>query len=171
MGPVEIRNYGQGNAEEILLYPHPAIRISKTKDAGAAVVTKVSTLHRDALGSVRAVTSAAGLAAERATYRPYGEQTEAVFSIANAPETKGFIGERLDADAGLQYLNARYYDPKLAMFLQPDWWEVTQAGVGTNRYGYSYGDPVNGSDAGGHGFLCRSTPREPCWRRSGRWRC
>jgi hypothetical protein len=60
---VEIRSWGQGSAEEILLYPVPSIRIALTKDAGGAVVTKVSTLHRDALGSVRAVTSAAGLAA------------------------------------------------------------------------------------------------------------
>ena len=60
------------------------------------------------------------------------------------------IGERFDADAGLQYLNARYYDPKLAMFIQPDWWEVMQAGVGVNRYGYSFNDPVNGMDPGGN---------------------
>ena len=50
----------------------------------------------------------------------------------------------------MQYLNARYYDPKLAMLLQPDWWEVTRAGVGTNRYAYSFNDPVNASDPGGH---------------------
>ncbi len=36
------------------------------------------------------------------------------------------------------------------MFLQPDWWEVMQAGVGTNRYSYSFGDPVNGIDPTGH---------------------
>lgn len=60
LGGVEIRRYGQGSAEEILLYPTPAIRIARTKDAGGNVVTKVSTLHRDALGSVRAVTTAAG---------------------------------------------------------------------------------------------------------------
>ena len=54
------------------------------------------------------------------------------------------------ADAGLLYLNARYYDPQLAMFIQPDWWEVTEPGVGTNRYAYAGGDPVNGSDPGGH---------------------
>ncbi|MFN0115997.1 MAG: RHS repeat-associated core domain-containing protein [Paracoccaceae bacterium] len=62
----------------------------------------------------------------------------------------GFIGQRFDEDAGLLYLNARYYDPKLGLFVQPDWWEVTRAGVGTNRYGYSGGDPVNGNDPGGH---------------------
>ena len=54
------------------------------------------------------------------------------------------------ADAGLLYLNARYFDPQLAMFTQPDWWEVTEPGVGTNRYAYAGGDPVNGSDPGGH---------------------
>jgi hypothetical protein len=54
-----------------------------------ALVTKVSTLHRDALGSVRAVTTAAGLKAERAVYRSYGEQVETVFDIATAPEAKG----------------------------------------------------------------------------------
>jgi RHS repeat-associated protein len=65
-------------------------------------------------------------------------------------ETKGFIGERYDADAGLQYLNARYYDPKLGLFLQPDWFEVTEAGVGTNRYAYAGNDPVNLRDPGGN---------------------
>ncbi len=59
LGNIEIRKWGQGNAEEILLYPVPSIRIALTKDAGGAVVTKVSTLHRDALCSVRAVTIAA----------------------------------------------------------------------------------------------------------------
>ena len=44
---VEIRKYGQGVAEELLLYPHAAIRISKTKPAGV-VVTEISTLQRDA---------------------------------------------------------------------------------------------------------------------------
>ena len=65
-------------------------------------------------------------------------------------ETKGFIGERYDDHAGLQYLNARYYDPKLGLFIQPDWFEVTEPGVGTNRYSYSFNDPVNLSDPTGN---------------------
>jgi len=65
-------------------------------------------------------------------------------------ETIGFIGERFDADAGLQYLNARYYDPRLGLFIQPDWFEVTEPGVGTNRYSYSSNDPVNLRDPGGN---------------------
>ena len=66
------------------------------------------------------------------------------------PETKGYIGERSDADAGLQFLNARYYDPELAMFIQPDWFEVTKPGVGTNRYAYAGNDPVNRIDPNGN---------------------
>ena len=57
-----------------------------------------------------------------------------------------------DSGAGLQYLNARYYDPQLGIFIQPDWWEVTTPGVGTNRYAYSNNDPVNFADPGGNNF-------------------
>jgi len=34
--------------------------------------------------------------------------------------------------------------------MQPDWWEVRKKGVGTNRYAYSFNDPVNLSDRNGH---------------------
>lgn len=100
-------------------------------------------------GPVRAVSDAAELARERTAFRPYGEKMAALTPLT-LPESKGYIGERYDDASGLQYLNARYYDPRLGMFLQPDWWEVTQAGVGTNRYSYSFGDPVNGKDPGGN---------------------
>ena len=148
LGPVEIRNYGQGAAEEILLYPQPNIRITKTK-SGSTITTRVNALHADGLGSVRAVTDGAGQAVELTTYRPFSEEL-ALAQPLTQPETKGFIGERFDEAAGLQYLNARYYDPRLGMFLQPDWWEVTKEGVGTNRYAYAFNDPVNGRDPGGH---------------------
>jgi RHS repeat-associated protein len=85
-----------------------------------------------------------------AVHTPFGTQVEFLRPTQAAPEDKGWIGERYDADAGLQYLNARYYDPRLGIFLQPDWFEVTAAGVGTNRYSYSFNDPVNMSDPGGN---------------------
>ena len=156
-GPVEIRHFGQGAAsEEILLYPHPNVRIRHK--AGDPADGVVAYLHTDQLGSVRMVTdddpdADGSMVAKETTYRPFGEAVDFAVSLT-PPETKGFIGERFDADAGLQYLNARYYDPKLAMFIQPDWFEVTKAGVGTNRYAYSFNDPVNASDPGGE-FCCR----------------
>jgi RHS repeat-associated protein len=115
-----------------------------------------SYLHRDAQGSVRQITTAAGVSDQRRFYLPYGAVSLSTVAVTNpAPDTKGWIGERFDADAGLQYLNARYYDPQLGMFLQPDWWEVMQPGVGTNRYSYSFGDPVNGIDPSGHRTVVR----------------
>ena len=95
------------------------------------------------------------------------------------PEPHAYIGERFDPEAGLisagktaprtvfpASLNARYYDPKLAKFLQPDRWEVTEPGVGTNSYAYAGGDPVNGSDPGGHEFEESAEPRQnPWWAR------
>lgn len=37
-----------------------------------------------------------------------------------------------------------------AMFIQPDWFDPTEPGVGTNRYSYSFNDPVNLSDPNGN---------------------
>jgi hypothetical protein len=36
------------------------------------------------------------------------------------------------------------------MFLQPDWFEVLKPGVGTNRFSYSFNDPVNKRDPMGN---------------------
>ncbi len=124
-------------------YPHPDIRLVN----GVA-----EALHRDQLASVRAITDPFGALVTERSYKPFGEITVDTTSVGVAGETKGYIGERHDSDAGLQYLNARYYDPALAMFIQPDWWEVTLPGVGTNRYAYSANDPVNLSDPGGNLF-------------------
>lgn len=111
-------------AGQVITYPHPNVKITN------GVKTY---LHRDALGYVRAITDAPGIKIESAIYKPFGEQTEWLFPTQPAPEAKGWIGEHYDADAGLQYLNARYYDPILGMFIQPDWFRVMQTGVGTNR--------------------------------------
>ena len=122
-------------------------------------------LHRDHLASVRLITNAAGQVEQSTSYTPYGDpQTYNSITTTTTPEEHSFIGERFDASSGLLYLNARYYDPALGRFLQPDWWEVRQPGVGTNRYTYSFNDPVNLSDRNGNqaedeepvcGFFCR----------------
>ena len=139
---------GRSRARRIIPSPVSAIRLV-TSTSGGTTTTVASTVHRDALASVRGLTGADGPRAVRATYRPFSEQDEFPFTLV-ANETKGFIGERYDADAGLQYLNAKYCDPKLGLFIQPDWWEVTQAGVGTNMYAYAGNDPVNANDPGGN---------------------
>jgi RHS repeat-associated protein len=65
---------------------------------------------------------------------------------------KGYINQRNDPSTGLLYLNARYLDPDLGLFTQPDTLDPLQPGVGTNRYAYAGGDPVNKADPGGKFF-------------------
>jgi RHS repeat-associated protein len=103
------------------------------------------TLISDHLGSVRAVL---GTTTTRHDYGPYGMPLAS--NGSTVLNTKGYIDERYDPETGLQYLNARYYDPNLGRFLSPDTWDPTIAGVDINRYAYAGNDPINMSDPGGH---------------------
>jgi RHS repeat-associated protein len=103
--------------------------------------------HRDHLASIRLISNGSGGEVKRTVYRPFGE---AAASSGLHAESKGYIGERADAETGLIDLNARYYDPVTARFVSPDWWDPDKPGVGTNRYGYAGNDPVNKSDKNGH---------------------
>jgi len=95
-GAVEIRNWQIAGQEQVITDPHPAVRL-----VNGSTTAQASYLHRDALGSVRAITDAAGVKVESAFYKPFGEQTEWLSPAAPAPEAKGWIGERFDASAGL----------------------------------------------------------------------
>ena len=139
---VEIRGFKSG-AETILTQPHAIVRL---ENGGAP-----SYLHTDHLASIHLITSAAGLVEDQRTYAPFGKM-QSWSAPGSTSEQKGWIGERYDNAAELQFLNARYYDPEIGLFLQPDWWEVTEPGVGTNRYAYSDNDPVNKMDPGGNLF-------------------
>jgi len=121
-------------------YPHPDVK---------KVGNTPFFLHRDHLNTVRAITNASGAVVQRITYRPFGQKLS---ETSSHEESKGFIGERHDAETGLMYLNARYYDPEIARFISPDWWHPAQEGVGTNRYAYAFNDPVNKSDPNGHAW-------------------
>ena len=102
--------------------------------------------HRDHLQSVRVVTKTDGSKDDGAVYRPYGEQ---LGFAGTTPQTKGFIGQRLDERSGLMYLHARYYDPVLGRFIQADPSDPTKAGVGVNRYTYAGDNPIAYLDPSG----------------------
>jgi RHS repeat-associated protein len=131
-------------------YPAPEV-----KRAGSVL----NWLHRDHLSSVRRITDSTGAITRSSVYKPYGTQVETVVAALSPAEPKGWIGERTDPETGLTYLHARYYDAALGRFLSPDWWDVSDPSVGTDRYGYSLGDPVNKSDPNGHAL---SAPTVTC---------
>jgi RHS repeat-associated protein len=107
-------------------------------------------LVKDHLSSNRLTLN--GTSVTRHDYGPYGQPLSS--NGATIPITgKSYINERFDAETGLMYLHARYYDPDLARFLSPDTWDPTLPGVDINRYAYAANDPINKSDPNGHVVL------------------
>ena len=104
---------------------------------------------KDHLASNRLMTfMTGGQATSRHDYGPFGQPL--ISNGSTVLNGKAYINERFDAETGLQYLHARYYDPNLGRFLTPDTWDPILSGVDFNRYAYAANDPVNFSDANGH---------------------
>ena len=107
----------------------------------------------DQLGSVVAVTDASGALLSQQRYLPFGQVRTDAGSITQSD--LGFTGQRnLDVQdnsfsLGLMDYNARFYDPSLGRFTQPD--VITAGGPqGLNRYSYVNNNPTNFIDPSGH---------------------
>ena len=60
----------------------------------------------------------------------------------------------------LTALFAAFASQASAMFIQADWYDPTKPGVGTNRYSYSFNDPVNLKDPSGNEISVEGTDEE-----------
>ena len=118
--------------------------------------------HTDHLGSTTLVTDEEGRVVERIEYKPFGEVYRRevrdpatgqliVGSAAPSGSPHGFTGQRHDTSTGLYYYKARYYDPSLGRFSQPDPFVQGPADPQTlNRYAYVGNNPTNFTDPSGH---------------------
>lgn len=96
----------------------------------------------DQLGSTRALTDTSGAVQATDTYDPYGN---VVTRSGAAPNPLQFAGQYKDAESGLYYLRARYYQPTTGQFLTRDPIVAT-----THRsYGYGAGNPLSFTDPSG----------------------
>ena len=136
-----------------LLEVAPDGTVTKHVYAGPMVVARKSTagtfwMHQDRLGSIKLLTSATGTPARHYTYSAFGRTTA---TTGTAPNVRGYGGHEADADTGLVYMNARYYDPALGRFISPDTVipdpHNPQA---LNRYAYAYNNPISNIDPTGH---------------------
>ena len=102
----------------------------------------------DPQGSVKTITSDAGLPVQFYSYGPFGTSHQAY--IADFNEIR-YTGARRDRDTGLLALGARDYDPALGRFLAPD--SIVPdplRAAAYDHYAYGYNDPINTVDPTGH---------------------
>ncbi len=105
----------------------------------------------DHLNSANLVVDSSGQVVELAEYAPYGQLSRRTGAM-NTPFK--FTGQRLDAESGLYYMNARYYDPELGRFAAPD--TVTPDSFNPqslNRYTYALNNPILFTDPSGNFFI------------------
>ncbi|NOK32610.1 hypothetical protein HMI49_05290 [Corallococcus exercitus] len=104
----------------------------------------VTYIHTDGLGSPVARTDANGNVISRTRYEPYG------VTASGMTPTIGFAGHVNDADSGLTYMQARYYDPVAGRFMSVD--PITtdvNSGSSFNRYAYANNSPYRFIDPDG----------------------
>ncbi len=101
---------------------------------------------RDQLGSTRALLDGAGHTVATYSYDAYGNPTT---QTGSASTPFGYAGEYTDAETGLQYLQARYYDPATQQFVSVD----PLVDQTKQPYAYTADDPLNMIDPTG---LCPS---------------
>ncbi len=99
--------------------------------------------HFDALGSVVALSNAAGDTVQTYEYSVYGE---VAVEDANHPNPYMFAGVRYDIEIGLYYNRARYYNPFTGRFLQTD---PIGYKDGMNMYRYCKNSPLTLRDPSG----------------------
>ncbi len=67
--------------------------------------------------------------------------------------SSGFLTRILSLLLICSLLSVSFGSATSARFIQPDTWDPTVQGVGTNRYAYAGNDPVNKSDPNGHNWV------------------
>jgi RHS repeat-associated protein len=111
----------------------------------------------DGLGSVRQRLDGSGGIDGELSYRPFGTPLE-----GDGGDPYGFTGEAWDADAGLLYLRARYYDPYLNQFISPDTIIPDFSfPPSVHKYLYAYNNPLRFVDPSGHAVCFPGTPYNP----------
>ncbi len=113
--------------------------------------------HNDHLNSSSLMTNGdsgyEGDIVHKYVYKPYGDEQYKNNTSANPSHR--YTGQMLDTDADLYYYGARYYDAKLARFIQPDSVfpvDPTSTSQALNRYSYCNNNPVIYTDPSGHIF-------------------
>jgi RHS repeat-associated protein len=103
--------------------------------------------HTDGLGSITEITDSSRQVVSSYSYDAFGNITSKTGTLTT-PYT--YTGREHDAESGLYYYRARYYDPTIGRFLQPDpvpGYLVIPLSL--NLYPYTWNNPINYRDPDG----------------------
>jgi len=109
----------------------------------------VTFIHTDILGSPTAETNTSGQVLSLSHYQSFGKEIE------QSTDDVAYTGHKYDADLGLSYMQARYYDPVIGRFYSNDPVDAVshlsnEEGIrGFNRYSYAVNNPYKYTDPDG----------------------
>jgi RHS repeat-associated protein len=118
---------------------------------GGGVSTNVGYYYsQDNLGSSTVLSDPNGVRLEINAFYPFG-RSQTAGPQAGFQVSRRFTGQVFDGETGLYYYNARYYDPELGRFIQPDNAIPDLGNPQTyNRYSYCLNNPLRFTDPTGH---------------------
>ena len=102
--------------------------------------------HPDHLGSSSYITDLDGEVVQHIEYVPFGEVfIEERNNTWNTPYL--FNAKEFDEETGMYYYDARYYDPRLSLWMSTDPMEEKYPDI--SSYGYTYNNPIKYQDIEG----------------------
>src|SRR5271157_4844519 len=101
---------------------------------------------QDGLGSVTSLSNSTGTLVNTYTYDSFGNITSSTGTVRNPFH---YTGREFDAETGIDYYRARYYDPNIGRFVSED---PIRFRAGDNFYEYVKSNPVAFKD--GYGLEC-----------------
>lgn len=115
--------------------------------------------HPDHLGSSSYMTNASGQVCQHIEYLPFGETlVEEHLNSNNSPFK--FNGKEFDEETGNYYYGARYYDPKMSIFIGVD--PLADKYPGISPFAYCFNNPVRFIDPTGmESDDCIDPPKPP----------
>ena len=121
-------------------------------------------LHEGKVGSITHTVDMNGSVRNEYDYDTFGTRTNIKTANIGSNQHYGYTGEAQDAESGLLYLRARYYDPSIGRFISADPYLGRMAEpVTQNRYIYVHNNPLLFVDPSGLcSVLDTATPWVDC---------
>jgi RHS repeat-associated protein len=144
---VWIGNYYEEKDGKTLFHVMAGDRVVCTIDSGGSFT---SYYHPDHLHSAEILSTSSGALNQHYEYAAYGG-TRYTSSSTAFPITRRYTSQFFDEETGLYYFGARYYDPVIGRFVQPDLVIPSPFNPQAyDRYAYCYDNPLKYFDPDGH---------------------